>query len=138
MSPLNFKIFLEFSTFLTAWKVPNTEFFLVRIFPHSVNLRIQSECGKIWTRKISYLNTFHAVSEILSLKLFEKSRGNFQFQFQAITIQFRFNCGEWRLCHKVKNCQSILWKVPQKFLLLSMHQRQKKQTDIWQVYFEYK
>ena len=68
MSPLNFEIFLVFSTFLTAWKVPNTEFFMVRIFPHSVNLRIQSECGKIRTRKTPYLNTFHAVPKILSLR----------------------------------------------------------------------
>ena len=32
---------------------PNTEFFLVRIFPHSDWIFIQSECGKIRTRKNS-------------------------------------------------------------------------------------
>ena len=40
-------------------KCPNTEFFLVRIF--SVSVRIQSECGKIPTRKTPYSVTFHAV-----------------------------------------------------------------------------
>ena len=41
-------------------KCPNTEFSLVRIFPHSdwirrygISLRIQSECGKLRTRKNS-------------------------------------------------------------------------------------
>ena len=28
---------------------------------YSVNLRIKSECGKIWTRKNPYLDNFHAV-----------------------------------------------------------------------------
>ena len=43
---------------------PNTELFLVRIFPHSdwiwrdVSLRIQSECGKIRTRKNSVFGHF--------------------------------------------------------------------------------
>ena len=41
-------------------KCPNTEFFLVRIFPYSysVNLRIHSEYGKIRTRKNSVFGHF--------------------------------------------------------------------------------
>ena len=43
----------------TAWKVSKYGVFMVRIFPafgpnteiYSVNLRIQSKCGKIWTGK---------------------------------------------------------------------------------------
>ena len=54
-------------------KYPNTEFFLVRIFPHSdwirrdtkyLSLRIQSECGKYEPEKTPYLDTFHAVITI--------------------------------------------------------------------------
>ena len=30
--------------------------------PYSVSLRIQSECGKIWTRKTPNTNSFHAVT----------------------------------------------------------------------------
>ena len=42
----------------TAWK----EFFLVRIFQYlEFNLRIQSEYGKIRTRKTLYLDSFHTV-----------------------------------------------------------------------------
>ena len=42
----------------TAWK----EFFLVRIFQYlELNLRIQSEYGKIRTRKTLYLDSFHTV-----------------------------------------------------------------------------
>ena len=42
-------------------KCPNTELFLVHIFPHSdwkVSLRIQSECGKIRTRNNSVFGHF--------------------------------------------------------------------------------
>ena len=44
-------------------KSPNTEFFLVRIFPHcgesyGVSLRIQFECGKIRTRRDSMFGLF--------------------------------------------------------------------------------
>ena len=39
-------------------KCPNTKFFLVRIFPHSESLRIQSDCGKIRTKKISVFGHF--------------------------------------------------------------------------------
>ena len=39
-------------------KCPNTEFFLVFIFPHSVSLCIQSEYRKIRTRKNSVFGHF--------------------------------------------------------------------------------
>ena len=86
-------------------KWPNTEFFLVHIFPYSVwirtfcyvNLRIQSEYGKIRTRKNSvfghfkygpkktpYLDTFHRLVflnnavwlMILKMKLKMESRSH--------------------------------------------------------------
>ena len=59
---------IEFGLETLREKCPNMEFFLVRIFPHSdwtdrylVSLRIQSECGKIRTRKTPYLDKFHTV-----------------------------------------------------------------------------
>ena len=53
-------------------KCPNTEFSLVRIFPHSdwirrygISLRIQSECGKLRTRKNSVFgHSPHSVSRL--------------------------------------------------------------------------
>ena len=56
-------------TGLTAWKVSVFGVFLVRIFPHSdwirkntpYSLCIQSKCGKMQTRKILNMGTFHAV-----------------------------------------------------------------------------
>ena len=36
---------------------------------YSINHIIQSEYGKIWTRKTPYLNTFHAVIRTLTYKL---------------------------------------------------------------------
>ena len=56
-------------------KCPNTEFFLIRIYPHSdwirrETLRIQSECWKIRTRKAPYLDTFHAVERTVNRKIY--------------------------------------------------------------------
>ena len=54
------------STPYTAWKVSVFGVILVRIFKHSewiprVSLRIQSECGKIWTRITPNTDTFYIV-----------------------------------------------------------------------------
>ena len=50
-------------------KCPNTEFFLVRIFPES--LRFQSECGKTRTRKNSVFGLFsRTVSQTSMAELF--------------------------------------------------------------------
>ena len=49
------------STYTLREKCPNTEFFLVRVLPHLDWIRIQSESGKIRTRKTLYLDNFHAV-----------------------------------------------------------------------------
>ena len=55
-------------------KCPNTEFFLVRIFPHSQwirgdTLRIQSKCRKIRTRKRTVFGHFsRSVNEIYRLE----------------------------------------------------------------------
>ena len=55
-------------------KCPNAEFFLVRIFPHSVvSLRIQSECGKIRTRKNSESGHF---SRSVTVKVFDTNSHN--------------------------------------------------------------
>ena len=61
----------KFSKFikLVVWKVTKCGVFPGPYFPvfgfnteiYSVNLRIQSKCGKIWTRKTPYLDNFHAV-----------------------------------------------------------------------------
>ena len=53
----------------TVWKCPNTEFSLVRIFPHSNWIRRDTEyfsvfspnAGKYGPEKTQYLDTFHAV-----------------------------------------------------------------------------
>ena len=49
-------------------KCPYSEFFwsvFSRIWTeYDVSLRIQSECGKIWTRKIPNTDTFLAVKEL--------------------------------------------------------------------------
>ena len=40
---------------------------------YGVPLRIQSECGKIWTRKTSNMDTFHAVIGTKWVKIMEKN-----------------------------------------------------------------
>ena len=66
---------LIFCAIDTTWKVSVFGVFLVSIFPHldwirrdteyltvfSLSHRIQSECGKIWTRKTPNTDTFDAV-----------------------------------------------------------------------------
>ena len=55
-------------------KCPNTEFFLLCIFPHSVvSLHIQSECGKIRTRKNS---EFGHLSRSVTVKIFDINSHN--------------------------------------------------------------
>ena len=56
---------------ITAWKVSKYGVFPSPYFPafgldterYGVSLRIKSECGKIRSRKIPYLDTFHAVKK---------------------------------------------------------------------------
>ena len=56
---------------ITAWKVSKYGVFSSPYFPafgldterYGVSLRIKSECGKIRSRKIPYLDTFHAVKK---------------------------------------------------------------------------
>ena len=52
----------------TAWKLSLFGVILVHIFPHldwirRVSLRIQSECGKLRTRKAPNMNIFYAVTK---------------------------------------------------------------------------
>ena len=72
LSKLLYQRFLIAITY-TAWKVSVFGVFLVRIFPHSdwirrygVSFRIQSEWGKIRTRKTPNTDTFHAVLALVS------------------------------------------------------------------------
>ena len=56
---MNFRIWGSNNWKLSLYEMcPNTEFFLVRIFFWFVSLRIQSECGKIRTRKNTVLGHF--------------------------------------------------------------------------------
>ena len=47
---------IKYYTLREKW--PNTEFFFWSVFHSEWNLRIQSECGKIWTRKNSVFGHF--------------------------------------------------------------------------------
>ena len=56
-------------SFTLLEKCPNTEVFLVRIFPHSDYLSIFSpNAGKYGPEKTPYLDTFHKVLVMLSSK----------------------------------------------------------------------
>ena len=79
-------------------KYPNMEFFLVRVFPYSdwiwifalytdicsVNLRIQSEYGKIWTRKNSAFGCFPHSGYFLETANFSEK------QYSAVFFCFFF------------------------------------------------
>ena len=60
---------LKWVTLSLCEMCPNTEFFLVRIFPHSDSIRrdtsylsiLSPNAGKYWPKKTPYLDTFHAV-----------------------------------------------------------------------------
>ena len=73
----------------TAGKVSAFGIFIVRIFPHLdqirrdtkyLSLRIQSECGKIRTRKTPNTDTFHVTLKILLLKM--------EFLNESVTMIF--------------------------------------------------
>ena len=65
---------LEFSLACTVWNMSKYEVFYGPYFPAFglntercfVSLPIQSECGKIRTRKTPYLDTFHAVMGLVT------------------------------------------------------------------------
>ena len=71
-------------TSYTVWKMSVFGVFLVRIFPHSYWIRIdtesiQSECGKIRTRKCPNTGTFHAVPYI-DITVTQKILAQFKIQ----------------------------------------------------------
>ena len=77
-------------------KCPNTEFFLVRVFPHSdwifPNSRIQSECVKIQTRKNS---VFWHISHSGNCKIctnflpnYIKIQSRIQYRIMGFTLSF--------------------------------------------------
>ena len=47
--------------------------FSMYFYPHSVSLRIQSECGKMRTRKTPNTTTFHAVLDIVVPLIFHQN-----------------------------------------------------------------
>ena len=61
----------DFLTVTWREKCPNTEFFLVRFFPHSDWIRTDTppNTGKYGPEKALYLDTFHAVLTIWRLEL---------------------------------------------------------------------
>ena len=90
--PLLQVILENISTFLTFSlheKCPNTELFLVRIFPHSDRIRTETpylsvlnpNVGKYGPEKAPYLDTFHAVFWIISFLLFIKSTFYWSYGF---------------------------------------------------------
>ena len=84
--------------FYTAWKVSVFGVLLVRTFPHlaeyshSVSLRIQSECGKIRTRKTPNKDTFLAVL-MISIGVF-KALSNIE---DGVFCYFKYFCNNLRL-----------------------------------------
>ena len=90
--PLLHVILKNISTFLTFSlheKCPNTELFLVRIFPHSDRIRretpylsiLNANVGKYGPEKAPYLDTFRAVFWIISFLLFIKSTFYWSYGF---------------------------------------------------------
>ena len=82
---LYIKCFLFVSSISLREKCPNTEFFLIRTFPHSDwmrrdSLRIQSECGKIRARKNFIFGLFSG-----SLSFFKS------FDFEFVWWRFYFH-----------------------------------------------
>ena len=75
----------RFITFTMCEMCPNTEFFLVHIFPHSDWIRrdtsylsiFSPNAGKYRPEKIPYLDTFHAVSELKYFKSMSNSEDSF-------------------------------------------------------------
>ena len=76
-------------------KCPNTEVFLVRIFPHSewnmerygVSLRMQSECGKIWTRKSSVFGHFPRSAEYVKRPLLSGSALHLDLSYNLYSLK---------------------------------------------------
>ena len=81
-------------------KCPNTEVFPVRIFPHSdwnterygVSLRIQSECGKIWTRKSSVFGHFPRNAEYDKRPLLSGSALHLDLSYNLYSLKDPFIC----------------------------------------------
>ena len=88
-----------FRTPSTAWKVYNTEFSLVRIFPHSEWLRrntdyLSPNARKYGREKNPYLDTFYAVF----LLVFDLQG----LQLSTIKEIFKASFGQWNQTHGLK------------------------------------
>ena len=95
-------------------------FFLVRIFPHSdwlrrltVNIRNQSECGKMWTRKNSVFGHFsHSDISLLSIIIITHAikNSNSFFSIHHMNLQFLANSFEPRIIIQFKKPTKICYK----------------------------
>ena len=91
-------------------KSPNTEFPLVPISFWSVNLRIQSEYRKIRAKKNPYLDTFHAVVDMLKQSLKIKSQCLCCKYFPGIFKKFKGRLFSRELLRLImKDKQKLLW-----------------------------
>ena len=117
-------------------KFPNTEFFLVRIFRVfglnteicGVNLRNESECRKMRTRKNSLFG--HLSRSVSCLDLFSWNVENWEASFKetknSISKKLRyFHCFNHSLSYGVKN---LLSKHYSEFLMTS------SDWNLWEVY----
>ena len=71
------KIHCVKSVRIRSYSGPYFPAFGVNTERYGVSLRIQSECGKIWTRKTPNTDTFHAVIPQRLLKILVKIKHNF-------------------------------------------------------------
>ena len=71
------KIHCVKSVCIRSYSGPYFPAFGVNTERYGVSLRIQSECGKIWTRKTPNTDTFHAVIPQRLLKILVKIKHNF-------------------------------------------------------------
>ena len=93
---------LEFHLYyllFTVWKVSVFRVFLVRIFPafglskkiYGVNLLIQSECGKLRTRKTLNTDTFYTVISFTAVYTIKNVHKNWNFKIHNIKSSHLIN-----------------------------------------------
>ena len=80
------------------------------------SLRFFSTNVKVWSAgyspsDASILRNYLKFPNILTLKSFGNSCGNSYIHFLVIIIQFRFTCGEKKLCLNVKKSTNVLYKI---------------------------
>ena len=122
----SFLICLYYWNIVTEWKVYVFGVFLVRIFQHSdwmlrdtpysvriqfVSCRIQSECGKMRTRKTSNTDTFHAVSVKSVFKILSESKMDREVNYFHKMLNFRCLTGFFWIRKNINSWKIILsWR----------------------------